>query len=133
MNKLTNILLVDDDPIANYVNKTLLEKIDGVEQVTTAPNGKVALQLLEQQTSPNNTPDLILLDINMPVMNGIEFMQAYKELAIEGKETIKVIILTTSNHPRDLACFTDLPIAGFLNKPLTSGKISGLLDEHFPA
>ena len=133
MKKLTSILLVDDDPIANYVNKTLLEKIDDVEHVMTASNGKVALQILEQQSAPEAYPALILLDINMPVMNGIEFMQAYKDLDVKGKDAIKVIILTTSNHPRDLACFTDLPIAGFMNKPLTSEKIAGLLAEHFPA
>ncbi|TPE42171.1 response regulator [Pontibacter mangrovi] len=127
------MLLIDDDAVTNFVNRKLLEKIDAVEKVQIANNGKIALQLLEQQSQSDAIPDLILLDINMPVMGGVEFMTAFQELELEQKESIKVVILTTSNHPRDLQCFADLPVAGFLNKPLTTQKITSLLEQHFPS
>lgn len=121
--------MIDDDPITNFVNKKLLEKIDLVDEVRIANNGKVAIQLLEQPSDAN--PNLILLDINMPVMNGVEFMEAFNEMDMGHKDAIKVIILTTSNHPRDLECFADFPVTAFLTKPLTTQKITELLNQHF--
>ncbi|WP_161890669.1 response regulator [Pontibacter russatus] len=131
MKRLANILLIDDDPVANFVNKKLMEKMAVVDKVLMANNGKVAIQLLEEQSDTGLRLDFILLDINMPVMNGIEFMKAYHELELKQKDSITVIILTTSNHPRDLESFAQLPVAGFLNKPLTIPNITALLEEHF--
>lgn len=131
MKKLASILLIDDDPITNFVNKKMLEKIVFVDKVMIASNGKVAIQLLEQSSADRPNPELILLDINMPVMGGVEFMEAFQELDLEGKDSIKVIILTTSSHPRDLECFAKFPVTGFINKPLTTQKLSDLLEQHF--
>ncbi|MFD2244628.1 response regulator [Pontibacter ruber] len=129
MKKRANILLIDDDPITNFVNKKLLGKIAVVNNVLLANNGKAAIHLLKEQSDSGVKLDFILLDINMPMMNGINFMKAYLEL--DQINTVKVIVLTTSTHPRDLESFTGLPIADFLNKPLTIPKIEAVLEKHF--
>ena len=70
MNKLSCILLVDDDDTTNFVNQMLLEDLGVVQQVLVAENGWQALQLIKQQWGKDNCPQPILLDINMPEMNG---------------------------------------------------------------
>ncbi|RZK88383.1 MAG: response regulator, partial [Hymenobacter sp.] len=102
------------------------------EQVLMAANGEEALRLLAQQGhEPATRPNLILLDMNMPVLNGLAFLEAYTQLPAAVQEAIIIVMLTTSLHPVDLARVQQLPIAGFLNKPLTEAKVTALLREHF--
>jgi CheY-like chemotaxis protein len=75
---------------------------------------------------------LILLDLNMPVMNGQEFLQAYTQLPTAQRQHIVMVILTTSLHERDQLLARQLPIADFVEKPLTRAKLAGLLVQRFP-
>lgn len=68
-------------------------------------------------------PALVLLDGNMPVMNGIEFLEAHHHLPLAQQQAIVIVLLTTSVSPRDLARAQALPIAGTLTKPLTEEKL----------
>jgi len=133
MTKLTSVLLVDDDSTTNYLNKILLNRLQIAEQLLVAENGREALATLHQTCASQNTncPSLILLDINMPVMNGIEFLEAYQQLPLTQRQAIVVVLLTTSVSPRDLTRVKTLPIAGTLTKPLTEGKINALLAQYF--
>lgn len=72
MQKLTSTLLVDDDETTNFVNEMLLKDMGVTEQILTAHNGQEALELILERCENNECPSLILLDINMPVMNGFE-------------------------------------------------------------
>lgn len=128
------VLLVDDDQTTNFLNKLLLTRLGVTEQVQMAANGEEALRLLVQQgNAPATCPNLILLDMNMPVLNGLAFLEAYTQLPSVVQEAIVIVMLTTSLHPIDLARAQQLPIAGFLNKPLTAEKVADLLREHFAA
>lgn len=128
------VLLVDDDQTTNFLNKLLLTRLGVTEQVLTAANGEEALRLLAQQCKdPATCPNLILLDMNMPVLNGLAFLEAYAQLPLAMQHVIVIVMLTTSLHPVDLARAQQLPIAGFLNKPLTAEKVADLLQEHFAA
>jgi CheY-like chemotaxis protein len=131
MKKLRCVLLVDDDPTANFVNETLLEDLQVSNQLLVAYNGKQAMELLEQECETNDCPELILLDINMPVMNGFEFLKAYQALAFAHKQSVVIVMLTTSLNPRDIKQMDELPIQGFLNKPLTEAMVRELLQKHF--
>ena len=133
MPALTSVLLVDDDPTTNYLNKLLLTQMEVAKQVLVAENGEQALRTLVQScTAENKTcPRLILLDMNMPVLNGLAFLEAYAQLPLAHQQAIVIVMLTTSLHPIDLARAQQLPIAGFLNKPLTKDKVQALLQEHF--
>ena len=134
MSLLSSVLLVDDDSTTNFLNKLLLHNMGVARQVLVAENGEGALRTLGQTCTgpePAGCPRLILLDMNMPVMNGLAFLEAYAQLPFV-EQSIVVIMLTTSLHERDLARVRQLPIAGFLNKPLTREKVAALLHEHFP-
>jgi CheY-like chemotaxis protein len=128
-------LLVDDDETTNYLNQTLLERLNVTDTVLVAGNGQEALDLLQthcaQAASPT-CPALILLDMKMPIMNGFEFLQAYTQRPPTENPAVVIIMLTTSLNPRDVARMQDMPIHGYLTKPLTRDKITQVLQEHFP-
>lgn len=80
MTKIACTLLVDDDDTANYLNKSLFKRLDATERLLVARNGLEALTLINRNCPGQDCPALILLDINMPVMNGFEFLEAYSQL-----------------------------------------------------
>ncbi len=131
MNKLNCILLVDDDDTTNFVNELLLEDLKVTKEVCVTRNGEEALQMIGQECGENNCPQLVLLDINMPVMNGFEFLEAYNELDFSHKQSVVIVMLTTSMNPADVDRLQKLPIQGVVNKPLTKEKIQELLRQHF--
>jgi CheY-like chemotaxis protein len=131
---LASVLLVDDDPTTNFLNKLLLTRVGVAEQVLVAENGEQALRTLAQTCSATINPlcpHLILLDMNMPALNGLAFLEAYMQMPLAQQQSIVIVMLTTSLHPVDLARVQQLPIAGFLNKPLTQEKVMALLQQHF--
>jgi CheY-like chemotaxis protein len=133
MAKLTSVLLVDDDPTNNYLNERLLRRMAVANSIQVATDGQDALALLQQAsaTPQASYPALILLDIQMPVMNGIEFLEAYQQLPSEQQAASQVVVLTTSMDARDLARLEHLPAVGLLNKPLTQEKIESVLQQYF--
>jgi len=134
MQKLTCTLLVDDDATTNFLNRKLLEKLAVTDTLLVAQNGQQALDLLAvhcQGASPT-CPALILLDVNMPVLDGFGFLEAYHELPLLAQpESIIIVMLTTSLHPHDVRRAQELHATGFLDKPLTRDKIDGILRQHF--
>lgn len=133
MPSLASVLLVDDDSTTNFLNKLLLTRMGVAQQVLVAENGEQALQLLSQHCAAPGPgcPQLILLDMNMPVLNGLGFLEAYAQLPPSQQAGSVIVMLTTSLHERDLARTQHLPIADVLNKPLTREKVTALLHEHF--
>ncbi|MFD2542786.1 response regulator [Lacinutrix gracilariae] len=113
MIKKLKILLIEDDMIEIMkLNRTISTlKLD--HTIIEANNGEDALQLLEQK---DNLPDIILLDLNMPKINGIEFLKILKNDDI--LRYIPTIILTTSNNQRDLLECYKTGVAGYVIKPL---------------
>ena len=133
MQQLSSILLVDDDATTNYLNESLLRSLHVADHVIVAHDGLEALALLEsEEVAPTtSSPALILLDISMPAMNGMEFLEAYQRLPPEQRATIIIVVLTTSMNSQDLARLDELPIAGLASKPLTAEKINTILQLHF--
>jgi CheY-like chemotaxis protein len=134
MPPLHSVLLVDDDPTTNFLNKLLLTTMQVSEQLFVAENGEQALRALTQHCTPMaaTCPQLILLDMNMPVLNGLAFLEVFAQLPLAQEQPIIIVMLTSSLHPRDLLRVQELPVAGFLDKPLTKEKVTALLAEHFP-
>jgi CheY-like chemotaxis protein len=131
MQKLSCVLLVDDDETTNFLNEHLLKSLGVTDHVLVAQNGQEALALLARYCDSPITecPVLVLLDIHMPVMGGIDFLAAYQPQP--PAQDIRVVILTTSVHPYDLERLQGLPYLAVLQKPLTRAKIDTLLQEHF--
>ncbi|MBU2938166.1 response regulator [Lacinutrix sp. C3R15] len=113
MTKKLKILLIEDDMIEIMkLNRTISTlKLD--HTIIEANNGEDALQLLEQK---DNLPDIILLDLNMPKINGIEFLSILKKDDV--LKYIPTIILTTSNNQKDLLECYKIGVAGYVLKPL---------------
>lgn len=134
MNKLPAVLLVDDDQTTNYLNQLLLTKLDVADQILMARDGREALDLLATQCAPPaaGCPSLLLLDVNMPGMNGIQFLEAYQQQPLPAGQPLVIVMLTTSLHPRDVQRVQQLEaVAGFVSKPLTAAKVHAILAEHF--
>lgn len=121
------ILLVDDDVINNELNKFVIENTGYAKNIEIALNGEEALNLL-QKKNETDTPNLIFLDLNMPIMNGFEFLEEYKNMNIPSKELTKIYILTSSRNEKDLAKAKNFQIEGYVTKPLTIEKVKTILN-----
>ncbi|MCC2547269.1 response regulator [Hymenobacter sp. BT175] len=131
MQKLGCTLLVDDDQTTNFLNQLLLRNLAVTDKLLVARNGQEALDMLQDSSKQGECPQLILLDVNMPVMNGFEFLEAYEQLSLPQRQSVVIIMLTTSLHPRDVQRVQEASIAGYLSKPLTKEKVNDILKTHF--
>jgi CheY-like chemotaxis protein len=110
-------LLIDDNYIDNYVTRRILESAEFTEQVIVSQSANEAIETLRAGLI---RPDVIFLDIRMPMMGGFEFLQEYDKLEIEGKMAIKIFMLSSSLDPTDLKkSINNKYITQFIHKPLT--------------
>ncbi len=138
MKKLSGVLLIDDDDTTNFLNQRLLDRMQVTDNIRTFVNGKQAFDYLYNVSNNNYEhtsreyfqPELIFLDINMPVMDGFEMLDLYERLNARFRKRIVMTVLTTSTHPQD----TDNAkryAAEYITKPLTVEKVSTLLNKYF--
>lgn len=126
---IRKILSVDDSEADQYLNTMRIKEAEPEAEVRCAADGEQALEMLRE---PGYSPDLVLLDINMPRMDGFEFLEAYAE---EFKDDVPavVLIMTSSNQQADRERTAKFPfVKGFYLKPLAVGwrdEIEQLLDK----
>ena len=123
MKKLKCILLIDDDRTTVYLCDKLLKKMGIAEKVELSSNGEDGLKSLIKCYQEDCTPEIILLDLNMPVMNGFEFLEHYNELKLKHKEGTKIVVFTSSKHEKDVSRIKELGITNYINKPLSEEKM----------
>lgn len=131
MSKAVNILLVDDDEINNFISIKLIKKALLTTEIMACLNGKFAIdQLMEiQKRGPEKLPDYILLDINMPIMNGWEFLDEYKRLNIDPLSKTKIYIISSSVFSNDINKAKSYPLVkSFISKPLSVEKIKEMFE-----
>ena len=137
--KLNCVLLVDDSATDIFLHKRIIQKADITNHIEIAENGEEALDFLVKKGKcgePESSycqPELILLDINMPVMDGWQFLEEYNKLEEVQKGNVVVIMLTTSLNPADIAK-TKIMFGDdcFKYKPLTLEMIGDIMQKHFP-
>lgn len=118
MANLINILLVEDDEVDIMNVQRAFKKNNINNPLFIAHNGLEALTILKKETpDPIPTPQIILLDINMPKMGGIEFLKELRKLP--ELRSISVFVMTTSNEDSDKIAAYDLNVAGYILKPLS--------------
>jgi CheY-like chemotaxis protein len=123
------VLLVDDDEINNFISIKLIKKALLNTEIMACLNGKFAIdQLVEiQRKDPDKMPDYILLDINMPIMNGWEFLDEFKRLNIDAAGKCKIFIISSSVFSNDINKARSYPLVkDFISKPLNVDKIKEL-------
>lgn len=125
MQQANSVLLVDDDPASSYLGHFLLKKLGVFKHITLKSNGKEALDFLKA-CEQDEFPDLILLDINMPLMDGFEFMENFQLLPLV--VPARVVMLTSSVSEKDVQAAERFQIKDFINKPLTKEKLARLME-----
>lgn len=124
-----SILLVDDDEINNFISIKLIKKVLLNTEIIACLNGKFAIdELLEiSRKDPSKLPDYILLDINMPIMNGWEFLDEYIKQKIDPAGKTKIYIISSSVFSNDISKAKSYPqVKDFISKPLNVEKINEL-------
>ncbi len=130
---LHTIILIDDNEADNFLHQIIIKDTDKSIQIVTFQNAeKALLHLTQQHSSDTPPPALILLDINMPAMNGWEFLEAYKKLDDACKKHIVIVMLTTSPNPDDETKARNNPdVRDFISKPLSSEILEKLVRDYF--
>jgi len=130
---LKTILLIDDDEATNFIHQMVIKQVGCTENVVVKENGAEALEYLTSSIDGKYPqPDLILLDINMPRMDGWEFLEEYKNLDDDQLAKTVIVMLTTSLNPDDKDKANVIPvITGFMSKPLTAEMLEEILKKHF--
>jgi CheY-like chemotaxis protein len=125
---MKNVLLVDDDNVFNFLSTKTLRQMGVVNEIHTALNGREAINLLNNYyMGTYSAPDVILLDLNMPILDGFGFLEAFERLNMPNKEKITVIIVTSSGDPKDVEKAKQLGVKHYLTKPLSEEKLRAVL------
>src|SRR5688572_18749748 len=138
MKELRGILLIDDDDANNFLNQRLFRKMGLDSRVRVFLNSQAAFNYLytitQENYDPTNSdyfqPDLILLDINMPGLDGFEFLDLYQNLPASFRENTVLAVLSTSAHPADREKAESYQVP-YLTKPLTAEKLEAVLTQYF--
>lgn len=128
---MEQILCIDDDPITLMLSKKVIEKSSFSDEIITAQNGEEALlyfnTLKYNKAKIVKKPQLIFLDLNMPVMGGWEFLDYFTSPAYNEFNSINVIVLSSTINPEDLLKAKKYPIIkDFLSKPITKAMLEYL-------
>ena len=115
------VMLVDDNDTDNFISKRIIELTGFARRIEVRNSGKSALDYLrENQQIPDNIPNLIFLDINMPVVDGFVFLYEFDKFNELVKSKTRIIILSSSDNKRDIdRIVNNNHVINFITKPLT--------------
>lgn len=125
------LCLVDDDIIHQFIIKKLIKSITSYhKKLLVFSNGEEAIKYIKSSSEiKNKLPDLILLDINMPIMDGWEFLDEYFIIAPKLKKKIKIYILSSSDNPDDIKRAREYErISDYLIKPISELQLAKLIE-----
>ncbi|MFN4005902.1 MAG: response regulator [Chitinophagaceae bacterium] len=131
MAKFNNVLLVEDDPITVLVCERIIKMTGFSEVVNTMDNGKDAIEFIKEKIASDhkNLPDVIFLDINMPIMNGWEFLQHFDTIKEQLPKLPQIFILSSTVDPEDFKRAASYPtVKNFISKPLIKEHLDEIND-----
>lgn len=129
MRKIELLALVDDDDTFVFITKRIIEKTDYVKEIKVFSNGLQALNYLKENlNSDYKLPDVIFLDLSMPIMDGWQFLDEFSNLDSHRTEKIIIYICSSSISPHDLIKAKKLScVSDFIIKPITKDKLSEIV------
>ena len=124
--RLDIVMLVDDNETDNFISKRIIEITDFASDVIIKSSGKSALEYIgAHRNDPDKLPDLIFLDINMPIVDGFVFLYEFEKFAELVKNKCRVIILSSSDNKRDIDKIVNNDhVIKFVTKPLTETELN---------
>lgn len=122
------VMLVDDNDTDNFISKRIIEITKFAKEVEIKNSGKSALEYLESnKDNPDKLPDIIFLDINMPIVDGFVFLYEFEKFNESVKNKCKVIILSSSDNKRDIDKIVNNDhVIKFITKPLTENALNDI-------
>jgi CheY-like chemotaxis protein len=130
--RYNTVMLIDDNEIDNLINQKMLEAAGICEYIFIHSGAKSAIEFLRNteklvHIAPNILPDVIFLDIDMPLMDGFQFLDQFEKMSMEIKEHCKIVMLTSSINPQDMNRSKNYTyVKKYLNKPLTQDELKKL-------
>jgi CheY-like chemotaxis protein len=131
MGKKYSIIVIEDDEVILLLTQMLLRQFEEIKVYSVLKNGEQAVKYFkENQGNESKLPDLIFLDLSMPVFDGWQFLEEYKTLQCGFSKTIHVYIISSSISPKDQSRAEEYPfITDFIVKPITEASIRGILEK----
>ena len=124
---INTVLVVEDDETSRFIANSILRRMGLGKEILTANNGLEALKLLKEICVQSNCPELILIDIKMPVMDGFELLMALNESREVDISNSKIVLLTSSASPKDIERAQSYPFTTYMHKPLTKEKLQQIM------
>ncbi|MDP2413939.1 response regulator [Daejeonella sp.] len=130
MDLKSRVFIIDDDPIHQRIAQIMISKHNLFDEYFSYTDAQKALDFLEENKKNEETlPDVILLDLNMPVLDGWDFLETFETLIKEFKKNIRVFIVSSSVDEKDvLRSKSYVAVKGFISKPLSPDIIRSIIE-----
>jgi len=131
MKRIRSTCIIDDDPIFIYGTKRIMKEVDFCDDILVFNNGQDAIQgLNEMCTKGEDLPEVLFLDLNMPIMDGWDFLEDFVKILNHKNQDIIVYIISSSVDPRDLERIRDHKVvSNYILKPLSPHDLENVLDD----
>ncbi len=125
------VMLIDDNEIDNLINQKMIEAANITQHIYTHTGARSAIEFLKNIEKLNEEaneilPDIIFLDIDMPLMDGFQFLDEFEKLKDTTKEKCKIVMLTSSINPQDMSKSKEYNVLKYFNKPLSQETLEKL-------
>jgi len=125
------ILIIDNDKQLNQINQKILLSSGFVKELHITQNGKEALEyLMARMEKGYPLPDIIILDVHLPVMNGFEFIDEFKKIDYPSLYRTELVVFTGSGNPKDKQKATERGVKHYLNKPYLLRGLTDIVKNH---
>ncbi len=125
--KYQNVLLIDDNEIDNFINERIISTSYFAKNIIVKKSAQDALNYMKEIRNEKDLPEIIFLDLNMPVMDGFGFLQEFAKMEDKIKNHCKVVVLSSSISPEDIDRASTNPyVFKYLNKPLSDKYLEAI-------